>query len=335
MGWKGTLRTLQAASRQAERNAQRRQRELEKRRKEYAKMEALEQAAYEVEVYDNYIEVLLSVHRECSEQVDWASYLTRPEPGEPERNATAELKAQSRLEGYQPGFFARLFGMQQRQITSLQKAVDKGRSEDSIRFAKAIEAWQIEHSEWQSDYALAQRLLRGEGQAKLDAIKLLNPFEDISMLGASVKFVIQEGGLVEAFLGVHGDRVIPAESKSLLQSGKLSTKKLPTGKYNELLQDYVCSCVLRVGRELLAILPDDLVIVTATDRLLNTTSGHLEELPLLSVAISRRTLESLNLDAIDPSDSMRNFAHNMSFKKTAGFAPVKALLAKDFLSATL
>lgn len=335
MGWKGTLRSMQAASRRAERNAQRKQRELEKRGKEYAKMEALEQAAYEVEVYDNYIEVLQSVHKECSEQVDWASYLARPEPREPERVASSEVAAQSRLDSYQPGFFARLFGLQQRQLASLRNAVDKGRAEDSDRFKKEREAWHTEYSEWQTDYALAQRLLRGEGQAKLDAIELLNPFEDISMLGTSVKFVIQEGGLVEVFLSVHGDRVIPAESKSLLQSGKLSTKKLPAGKYNELLQDYVCSCVLRVGRELLAILTDELVIVTATDRFLNTSSGHLEELPLLSVAISRRTIVSLNLDAIDPSDSMRNFVHNMSFKKTAGFAPVKALQAKDFLTATL
>jgi hypothetical protein len=63
---------------------------------------------------------------------------------------------------------------------------------------------------------------------------------------------------------------------------------MPAGKYNELLQDYVCSCVLRVGRELLSMLPDDLVIVTAVDDVLNSATGHIEELPILSVAVSRR-----------------------------------------------
>ncbi|MDH4556968.1 hypothetical protein E8F11_17650 [Pseudomonas sp. BN417] len=53
MGWKGTLRSMQAASRRAERNAQRRQSELEKRGKEYAKMEAPHQAAFEAEVHLN------------------------------------------------------------------------------------------------------------------------------------------------------------------------------------------------------------------------------------------------------------------------------------------
>ena len=35
------------------------------------------------------------------------------------------------------------------------------------------------------------------------------------------------------------------------------------------------------------------------------------------------TIEKLNLDMIDPSDSMRNFIHNMNFKKTSGFTAVE------------
>ncbi|MBU2987050.1 hypothetical protein KO528_16910 [Saccharophagus degradans] len=68
---------------------------------------------------------------------------------------------------------------------------------------------------------------------------------------------------------------------------------------------------------------DDLVIVTAVDELLNPKTGHLEEVPILSAMISRRTMSGLKLDAIDPSDSMDNFIHNMSFQKTKGFNRVE------------
>lgn len=54
------------------------------------------------------------------------------------------------------------------------------------------------------------------------------------------------------------------------------------------------------------------------------------ELPIVSVAISRRTLNSLNMDSIDPSDSMQNFVHNMKFKKSSGFEPVEQLDANSF-----
>lgn len=76
---------------------------------------------------------------------------------------------------------------------------------------------------------------------------------------------------------------------------------MPISKYNELLQDYVCSCVMRVGRELLALLPDDIVIVTAVDALLNSATGHVEDLPVLSVVFSGQTLSRLNVEDVDPS----------------------------------
>jgi len=90
-----------------------------------------------------------------------------------------------------------------------------------------------------------------------------------------------------------------------------------------LYQDYVCSVALRVAGELLALLPFQTVVVTATDKLLNSTTGHIEEQPILSVAIPRSTLDDLNLGLIDPSDSMQNFIHNMNFKKTKGFTAIE------------
>jgi hypothetical protein len=332
MGWKGTLRSMQAASRRADRNAQRRQRELQARQKEYAKMEALEQAAYEVEVYENQIDVLLSVHKECGEEIDWQSFVDRAEPVKPFFADTREAHAKSREQTYAPGFFSRLLKLETRQRKNLAIAIEAGRLHDGKEHEAAVAKWRVEHDAWQQEYDIAQGVLTGTGKAKLDAIKLIDPFTDISHLGTSIKFSIGGAGLVEASLGVHGTRVIPSEVKSLLQSGKLSTKKMPAGKYNELLQDYVCSCVLRVGRELLSMLPDDLVIVTAVDDVLNSATGHIEELPILSVAVSRRTLESLNMDSVDPSDSMKNFVHNASFKKTSGFQPVEALDAQQFVT---
>src|SRR5690349_16968642 len=96
MSWKGTLRSMQASARRSERNSQRHQRELQKRQAQYAKMEALEQAAYEVEVYDNQIEVLLSVHKECGDEIDWSSFIDRVEPAAPAANSGGEDQARNR-----------------------------------------------------------------------------------------------------------------------------------------------------------------------------------------------------------------------------------------------
>lgn len=330
MGWKGTVRSLQASARRAERNAHRRQRELEKRQKEFAKMEALEQAAYEVEVYENHIDILLSMHKECAEPVKWKKILSKPEPKPPVKSGALEQAAMHASETYRPNFWAKLFKLESRQRAALIAKIATAATQDERLFQAQFEEWKAQHSDWSEERDIALRILDGDRQAKLDAIEAFESFEEISHLGSSIQMIVHEGGVLEAKLAIHGSHVIPTEIKSLLKSGKLSTKAMPAGRFNELHQDYVCSCALRVGRELLAILPDDLVIVTAMDNVLNSSTGHMEDQPILSVAFSRATVEGLNLEAIDPSDAMKNFVHNMSFKKGAGFSAVTSLDAQRF-----
>ena len=330
MSWKGTMRSLQASARRAERNAHRRQRELERRHKEFAKMEALEQAAYEVEVYENHIDILLSMHKECAEPVKWKKILSKPEPKQPLKSGALEQAAMHASATYTPNFFARLFKLEKRQREVLLAKIVSAAAEDEKVFQAEFEEWRTTHTDWAEERDIALRILDGDRQAKLDAIEAFESFEEISHLGSSIQMIVHEGGVLEAKLAIHGSHVIPKEIKSLLKSGKLSTKAMPAGRFNELHQDYVCSCALRVGRELLAILPDDLVVVTAMDTLLNSSTGHMEDQPILSVAFSRATVENLNLEAIDPSDAMKNFVHNMSFKKSSGFAAVSALDPQRF-----
>ncbi|ROM95001.1 hypothetical protein [Pseudomonas brassicacearum] len=330
MGWKGTVRSLQASARRSERNAHRRQRELEKQQKEYAKMEALEQAAYEVDVYENHIDIILSMHKECAEAVKWKRLLSNPEPRQPLKSGTLEQEATHAAATYHPNFWARLFKLEARQRAALKSKIGAAQAEDERRYQAQLVEWKTANTEWAEERDIAIRILDGDRQAKLDAIEAFESFAEISHLGSAIQMIVHEGGVLEAKVAIHGSDVIPTEIKSLLKSGKLSTKAMPIGRFNELHQDYVCSCALRVGRELLAILPDDLVIVTALDNVLNSSTGHMEEQPILSAAFSRPTVDGLNLETIDPSDAMKNFVHNMSFKKGAGFSAVAALDARRF-----
>lgn len=98
---------------------------------------------------------------------------------------------------------------------------------------------------------------------------------------------------------------------------------MPKTIYLDILQDYVCSCAIRIARDMFAILPFNLVIVNAMDQQLNTATGQLEVVTILSVKFEKSALSSLNFNAIDCSDSMINFEHNMDFKKNKGFMAVE------------
>lgn len=325
MGWKGNVRAVKAAYRAAERDSNKRHRELQRREKEYAKMQMLEQAAYDVDSYENHIDRLTSLHKECGSGVNWHEIRAVPEPSKPIPSNLLESKATAKEIAYKPNFIDRLFGLEKRKRTKLALNIQKAITKDEENNSKAENDWKESHDEWFSDVALASRVLDGDHQAKMDVIKQLDPFSELTDLGSQLTFRVKDDGLIECELSAHGSSVIPSEIKSLLSSGKLSVKKMPTTKFNELFQDYICSSAIRVANELFSIFSDEIVLVTVMDNVLNTSTGHLEKLPILSTAISRSTISKMNIHTIDPSDSMSNFIHRMDFKKSSGFSPVTKL----------
>ncbi len=114
MGWKGTVRSIGAAVRAAERDAKCRQRELERQQKQYDKMQELEQAEYEVDVYDNHIEVIKSMHKECSDLIDWEGIAVSKEPEKPQNSGDFENKARLESDKYKPGIIDKLFNSEEK-----------------------------------------------------------------------------------------------------------------------------------------------------------------------------------------------------------------------------
>ena len=154
---------------------------------------------------------------------------------------------------------------------------------------------------------------------------MLIHFPISKVLGSSYGIKVDNKTMLTATLNVNGENVIPTEIRSLTKSGKLSIKPMPKNKFYEIYQDYVCGSALRIARELFALLPVDMIIVNAIGSLLNKQTGHLEDTPILSIAIPRKTFDMLNFENLDPSDSLNNFVHNMDFKKGKGFGPVEVL----------
>lgn len=305
MGWKGTLRKMQAASRRAERQA-------EKSRKIAQKRQELESAQYEVEEYESRIEAIKSVHKDCGEEWDWESIRGSLPPFNSGEIGPNEKKAKDTLANYKPAFLDKVFN---------RTGVKKHELEEEIAIARQKD--KDSYEEWQELVDVAQKVLNGDLQTYKYVLEELSPFADISELGSSLGFAFENPRYLEITLYVHFDGVIPKEVKSFTQSGKLSVRQRPKSQYLELYQDYVCSCVLRLARETFAILPVETVYIHAIGELLNAKTGHIEECPILSVMIPKKTLKRLNFENIDCSDSMANFNHNMRFKKSQGFEIVE------------
>ncbi len=171
--------------------------------------------------------------------------------------------------------------------------------------------------------AMAERLLRGDGQAMIEVFRSLQPFAAISDLAAKFTVSATGGRNMSADIKVLGQEIVPRQAVTMLKTGNVSVREMSKTSYQNVYRDYVCGLVLRVARELFAILPLDSVLVTAVEALLNKQTGNLEDQAIVSVFIPRQSWVKLNLAAVDPFECLRNFTHTVDFRSNAGFSPVQ------------
>jgi hypothetical protein len=345
MGLKGTLRAIQAAERRRQREAQKRLRELERQAKEHAKLSAIEQARLEVETYENRVELLRSVHKEQGEAWDWPAVAASLPPPRPQKNSQHEQRANQRFAVLQP-----------EKKEAAQYMLEQARLQDEQDFQAAMQSYTEQMAEWEKLKSMARRILAGEHKAYTESLVEFNPFVDISDLGSSINFTVHSARLVECVLKVSGKQIIPAEVKALTASEKVSVKPMTKGLFHGIYLDYLCGCVLRVAREVFALLPVDTVLVTAVadsqdsrtsqmvalirlickryhlaDSLDSCTVQTVEQ-PVLSVAMPRAVVARLEFDQIVPSTAMEHFQHRAEFKasrKTEAFQPITPLTPED------
>lgn len=277
------------------------------------KLDEKQQNARLVKEYNDRIEMLRGIHRECDEFVDWKHINSLEEPFQPGSMGPKEARALSELQNYKPGLIARIIkSIGEKKQQQLEAAVQAARDED-----------REDYEDWKNLKLLSGKILEGDLDAYLQVIGEMNPLDDLLEFGADFEFGVEDSRSIEVEYKVKSRELIPDYSLSLTSTGKLSRKNLTKTAYYELIQDYVCSCAIRIARDMFALLPVDVVVVHAVDEVNSTETGNMEEITILSVLFKREVLNSLNFQYIDPSDSMNNFTYNMKFLKTAGFKPVE------------
>ncbi|WP_064967268.1 hypothetical protein [Tenacibaculum ovolyticum] len=314
----------------------------------------------EVEEHNTYIQVIQSVHKDYSDYVDWNEIVNQDSPKYiqtvKEVNDIIEKKVdryiEKSVEIYKNeldlSFCRKLFDkLLKNRFMFIKKLIfaDDYKKEQSMQFKikektnsreNLIHKKLEEHEEKRGIYERELKnheelLMVADGVIEKDlnaftyAINLFNPFFDLKEYGSDLSFSVENNQISVDFF-VHGEEVLPTVSKKTMRNGlEIKEELIPTSRFNEIYQDYVCSCILRIAKESFLLLPINTINVNAKGSILNLATGNYEEEIIVAVQVERTILEKLNFDLLDPSESMSNFKHNMSFKKTSGFIPVSEL----------
>lgn len=313
MGWKGNLRSYNAALKRAE-----------KYQKQVEKQRHLENCRDLVAKYEFHVNELVSFHMRCSSSINWEEMRSKMEPITPVRKYVKGNFAKGQFKSYQPNWFVKFLKLEKLMKRYLLIKLVKARKEDKKIYNSEYEAFKDAHEKWDKNKKLATKIFAKDIIAYEEVLLEENTFDKIGSIGTDVSLSFNE--IVPVIkIKVNDEDIFPRNSYSLLKSGKLSEKEIPKTQFYRTYQDHVCSVVLRIAREFTTIFPLDEVIVSATCDLLNPVTGHIEEQIILSVQIPKDTLSRLNMTNINPSDAMKNFRHNMSFKNGVGFGPVEKI----------
>lgn len=287
--------------------------DIDKKLKEKKQLE--EQNRLHVEKYENHINLIRQVHSECDDVINWQDILAQPEPFAEDSAGPKEQEATKAADNFKPNIIEKIFlNNGQKRLQKLKDNIERSRQEDTESYLT-----------WKDSISLANKVLSGDIESYYAVIEEANPFEDLVEFGSGFEFGTEDPRVMEVEFVVKSSSVVPQTAKTLTKTGKLSEKALSKTAYFDITQDYVCSCSIRLAREIFAILPVRAVIVHAVDSITNTTTGHDEMTTILSVGFLRDKFTNVNFDRIDASDFVETFVHQMNFKKTTGFHPVNRI----------
>jgi hypothetical protein len=290
----------------------------------------LGQAAAEVEDYNDLIEFLTGVGRDCGEAVIWTDEANRPEPMAPELLNARETLATREFTSYVPSFMDKTFGSPHQKKQQLAQAVEEARAADYRDYTEAHGRYTQEWNTWREKKELAERVNAGELAVYEEILKEIGPFASLKNIANGFRFWFadQHRGGVE--VDIKGEQVVPDEIKLLTSTGKLTKKPMPVTRKWEIYQDYVGGCMFRGAREIFSLLPVRFLITSAHCVLVNPRNGRHERMCLGSFAIHRDSLNHFDFRHVDFSKAAKSFVNTMNFSKRTGFEPVEALVLEGF-----
>lgn len=282
--------------------------EANERRIEKARQKTIEiQNAYKaITDWKNYVLTLKTIHLKSTPAIDWTKIKNIKNPDEPKREYKNEDFAKNKLENFKPTFLDKLFGLIPKKINILKELLEqekiKDKNENDANYIKYLDSFK----DWEKFQEISIGVEKNQIEFYEKALEYFNPFSKIGEIGNQININL-ENEFIDVNLSVNSLDVIPDYELKQISTGKLSKANMSKTKFNELYQQHVCSCILRVGREIFAHLPYKYSRINATTKIVNCQNGNIEEKMILSIMFSAEIMQNINFGLSEPLDIIKNF----------------------------
>lgn len=188
---------------------------------------------------------------------------------------------------------------------------------------KNISLWQDFKVSMFSDFELSSlisKVKKGDQSGVKDLVKTCDIFSFLDEFGCEY-LIESKKDHTRLDIILNTSEVVPKTKMEIRKNGlELIEKALPTSEYNLILQDFMCSVVLRSANELFANVPNlNQFEIHVFDNLLNSANGIIEQIKLIEVTIDKTNFSKIRLSNVDPSDALELFKPKMKFSRSTGY----------------
>lgn len=197
-----------------------------------------------------------------------------------------------------------------REYERMEERLGAAWGKDEQDYYENCRAYEERHQLWARLKYVAQQIQAGDSNALAEAYSELKAQGFIESNAGEIILQSYDARRCYVAMRISGREIVPAEIKTLTQSGKVSSKTMPKNRAREIYEDHACSRCIAVARILFATLPLAEVILTAHVTSISTITGNKADIPIVSVHFTKDRFVALNFDQLDPSDALQTFRHS-------------------------
>jgi hypothetical protein len=183
-----------------------RYKEIAFRKKEIERCNEFEKARLAVDIFENTIERIRSIHTAASDPIDWTVVRDSKLPYNKPKGEIGPLEKEAliQLNNYRPNFLTRLVGKYGRELQKLKEHVYRSRDIDIL-----------EYQAWVRDVRIAAKVIAGDLNAYFRIVNEFSPFEEMLEFGSCFSCFAVNSKVMEIEFDVSSEKIVPNEQLSL------------------------------------------------------------------------------------------------------------------------
>ena len=260
------------------------------------------------------LEKITGLHMNYCDEICWRSVNNIKPPYDINMDGPNKEKEVEKYENFQLGFIEKVFRfLGEKKKAKLLHNIEKAEKKDRELY-----------SDYEKLNLLSERIINGNIDGYFQVIDEMRPFDNILKLGSEIEIGTNDSDSIEVEFNANSEKVIPmSRFDKEIKAQSDSEVKIT---YYEIVEEYICSSMLLIAKNIINLIPVNKVVIHAVDNAFDIDKGIKTDITIVSIVFDRETLNKIDLKTINPVDALDYFICNIRHQKTFGFKSVERIV---------